>query len=171
MPRFPIPAPIPVLIPVLAALSLSAALPALGAPIDPIPPAALAPPPAPQGSSPASPPAPPPASFPLMRVVPKGEARTIAFFTSLFPDCSAQGPVVIRTLDQPRHGSIDLAPAESFPRYGPGSTLAACNARKVPGVKLTYTAEEGFEGIDAFRIFVINADGTGYESDVRVTVR
>ncbi|GJD46978.1 hypothetical protein AFCDBAGC_4863 [Methylobacterium cerastii] len=163
MPRFPIIPPIPAPIAALAALSLvAAALPALGAPADPIPPAAP-PPPSPQP--------PPPASFPMARVVPKGEARTIAFFTSLFPDCSSQGPVVIRTLDQPRHGAIDVAPADSFPRYGVGSTLAACNARKVPGVKLTYTSEEGFEGVDTFRIFVINADGTGYESDVRVTVR
>ena len=162
MPRFPTTPPIAI----LAALSLAAAtLPALGAPADPIPPATLAPPPSPQPAPP------PPASFPMARVVPKGEARTIAFFVSLFPDCSSQGPVVIRTLDQPRHGSIDLAPADSFPRYGVGSTLAACNARKVPGTKLTYTSEEGFEGVDSFRIFVINADGTGYESEVRVTVR
>ena len=164
MPRLPIIPPITAPIAALAVLSLAAAtLPALGAPADPIPPAALAPPPSPQ------PPA--PASFPMARVVPKGEARTIAFFTSLFPDCSSQGAVVIRTLDQPRHGAIDVAPADSFPRYGVGSTLAACNARKVPGVKLTYTSGEGFEGVDTFRIFVINADGTGYESDVRVTVR
>ena len=155
MSRFPIT--------VLAALFLSA--PALGAPVDPTPPSTLAPP------SPSTPSPPPPPSFPLMRVVPKGEARTIAFFTSLFPDCSSQGPVVIRTLDQPRHGAIDVAQGDSFPRYGVGSTLAACNTRKVPGLKLTYTAEEGFEGLDTFRIFVINADGTGYESEVRVSVR
>ncbi len=150
MSRFPIT--------VLATLCLI--VPALAAPVDPTPPTTLAPP---------SPP--PPPSFPLMRVVPKGEARTIAFFTSLFPDCSSQGPVVIRILDQPRHGAIDIAQGDSFPRYGVGSTLAACNTRKVPGLKLTYTAEEGFEGLDAFRIFVINADGTGYESEVRVSVR
>lgn len=153
MPRFPTRA--------LTALFVAATIPpALCAPLDPVPPAT---PPAPS-------PAPPP-SFPLMRVVPKGETRTIAFFTSLFPDCSAQGPVVVRTLDPPQHGTIVLAQAESFPRYAPGSPLAACNPRKVSGLKLSYTAEEGFEGLDTFRIFVINADGTGYESDVRVSVR
>ncbi len=35
---------------------------------------------------------------------------------------------------------------------------------------MTYAAEEG-EGLDTFRIFVINADGTGYESEVQVSVR
>ena len=170
MPRFPVLSRVPAMprlpIAALAALCLAAPActrPALATPADPIPPTTLTPP---------APPAPqPPASFPLMRVVPKGEARTIAFFASLFPDCSSQGPVVIRTLEQPRHGSIELAQTDSFPRYGVGSALAACNARKVPGLKLTYTSEEGFEGLDTFRIFVINADGTGYESDVRVTVR
>ena len=148
----------------LAALALAG--PAAAAPADPIPPATLVPPPAQPHAPPAAPP-----SFPLMRVVPRGESRMIAFFTSLFPDCSSQGPVVIRTLDQPRHGTVAFAESDSFPRYGTGSPLVACNGRKVPGLKMTYTAEDGFEGLDTFRIFVINADGTGYESDVRVSVR
>lgn len=150
-----------ILPPVLGLAGLVAAGAALSAPAEPIPPVTLAP---------AQPPA-PPSSFPLMRVVPRGEARTIAFFASLFPDCSTQGAVVIRTLEPPRHGSIVLAEADSFPRYGPGSPLVACNTRKVPGLKMTYAAEEGFEGLDTFRIFVINADGTGYESEVKVSVR
>lgn len=142
----------------LAAFRLAA--PALAAPADPIPPATLVPPPV------QAPPA-----LPILRVVPKGEARTIAFFASLFPDCSSQGPVVIRILDQPRHGTVAFAEADSFPRYAPASPLGACNSRKVPGLRMIYTAEDGFEGLDGFRIFVINADGTGYESDVRVSVR
>ncbi len=129
------------------------------------------------GPAPAVPAPPQPASpqtipnLPLLRVVPKGEARAIAFYASLNPDCSLIGPVVVRTLSKPARGRLTVEAAESFTRFGPGSPLAACNSRKVPGTRLTYESEEGFEGVDTFRILVINADGFGYESDVKVSVR
>ncbi|KAB1073132.1 hypothetical protein [Methylobacterium planeticum] len=134
--------------------------------------------PAPAGTAegtaaPAAAPAPEPVPpvFPMTRVVPKGEARMIGFFASLFPDCSTQGPTVVRVLAAPKHGRVDFAAADSFPRYGAGSPLVACNTKRVPGLKMVYEAEEGFEGIDTYRIFVINPDGTGFESEVKVSVR
>ncbi|GJD33173.1 hypothetical protein FMGBMHLM_0058 [Methylobacterium aerolatum] len=112
-----------------------------------------------------------PIAFPLTRIVPKGEARAIAFLTSLFPDCSSQGPVVIRLLSQPKHGRVTVEDENSFPRYEPASPLAACNARKVPGKRVTFESDEKFEGTDAFRMLVINADGSGYEVAVKMLVR
>jgi len=112
-----------------------------------------------------------PTVFPLLRIVPKGEVRTIAFFSSLFPDCSSEGPVVVRLLSQPKHGRAVTEDATSFPRYEPASPLAVCNARKVAGKRLVYEAEEKYEGADTFRILVINADGSGYEASIKVLVR
>ncbi len=116
-------------------------------------------------------PAPAPSLYSLERMVPRGEARAIAFYASLFPDCTAQGPVVIRLLTPPRHGRVTIEAAQSFPQFGASSPLAECNTRKVPGKRMVYEGEEGYEGADSFRILVINADGTGYESDVKVLVR
>lgn len=79
--------------------------------------------------------------------------------------------MVVRTLSRPAHGRLTREAADSFTRYGPGAPLAPCNSRKVPGTRLTYESEEGFEGMDTFRILVINADGSGYEADVKVSVR
>ena len=126
------------------------------------------------GAEPATPPAPAqpaPSAYTLERMVPRGEARAIAFYASLFPDCTAQGPVVIRLLTPPRHGRVTIEAAQSFPQYVASSPLAECNTRKVPGKRMIYEGEEGYEGADTFRILVINADGTGYESDVKVSVR
>ena len=131
----------------------------------------------PAAATPAAPEAPAPAEsetptlFPLLRIVPKGEARSIAFFASLFPDCSSEGAVVVRLLIPPKHGRATVEDASSFPRYEPTSPLAACSTRKVPGKRLVYEAEEKFEGADTFRILVINADGSGYESAIKVLVR
>lgn len=109
--------------------------------------------------------------FPMARVVPKGEARAIAFFAYLYPDCASQGPVVARILEPPRRGTVTFAPTESFPRYAPGSPLAPCNARKVPGLRMTYETEEGVEGLDTTRILTINPDGTAAEYAVKVWIR
>jgi hypothetical protein len=124
------------------------------------------------GGLPADPPPPPASSvFNLERTVPRGEARAIAFYSSLFPDCTSQGPVVIRLLTPPRHGRTTIEPVQSFPQYIASSPLAECNSRKVPGQRIVYEGEQGYEGVDSFRILVINADGTGYESEIKVSVR
>lgn len=112
-----------------------------------------------------------PTVFPLLRIVPKGEARAIAFFSSLFPDCTPEGPVVVRLLSEPKHGRAVTEDATSFPHYEPSAPLAVCNARKVAGKRLVYEADEKYEGADTFRILVINADGSGYEASIKVLVR
>ncbi|MGY2048219.1 hypothetical protein [Methylobacterium sp. JK268] len=123
------------------------------------------------------PPAPPPQDFPDLaptpfnRVVPANEARMIGFFTSLFPDCSVQGPVVARLVTKPEHGTVSLTQGPSFPRYSAGSPLAACNSRKVDGLKLVFEAAEGYEGLDRFRVFLIYPDGTATNLDVKVSIR
>ncbi|MCJ2036117.1 hypothetical protein [Methylobacterium sp. J-068] len=125
--------------------------------------------PPPAGAAPGTPV--PIQTFPLTRVVPKGEARSIAFFSYLYPDCTSQGPVVARILETPRHGTVTFAATDSFPRYAAGSPLAACNAKKVPGLRMTHEAEEGFEGLDSYRILIINPDGLAVEYEVKVWVR
>ncbi|GJD72235.1 hypothetical protein [Methylobacterium goesingense] len=125
--------------------------------------------PPPAGTAPGTPV--PIQTFPLTRVVPKGEARAIAFFSYLYPDCASQGPVVARILEPPRHGTVTFAETDSFPRYAAGSPLAACSAKRVPGLRMTHEAEENFEGLDTYRILLINPDGTAAEYDVKVWVR
>ncbi|MFE1603115.1 hypothetical protein [Methylobacterium sp. ID0610] len=132
------------------------------------------------GAQPAAPPSPvpPPASefpeiaaTPYNRVVPMNEARTIGFFTALFPDCSTQEPVVARLVSKPEHGTVTLTPGQSFPRYAAASPLAACNVRKVDGLKMVFEAAEGYEGLDRFRVLVIYPDGTASNLDVRISIR
>ncbi|PIK68955.1 hypothetical protein [Methylobacterium frigidaeris] len=160
------------------ALAGLAALPCAGAPAQPVPAPAPAPAPTPAPAPPEAPPAAPaPGGFPALpatpffRVVPMNEARAIGFFTSLFPDCSAQGPVVARLVEGPKHGSVRFVAEPSFPRYAPSSPLASCNARKVEGLKMIFEAAEGYEGLDAYRMLIINPDGSATNLDVKVSIR
>ena len=109
--------------------------------------------------------------LPYFRAVPKGEVRSIGFFTYLYPDCSPQGAVVARLTTKPQHGTVTFQQEESFPRYAPTSPMVSCNAKKVPGVKMTYAVEEGFEGVDTYSVLMINPDGTVTGYDVKVSVR
>lgn len=151
----------------------------LGAVIGPASAQPAAPPagPTPPAASPAAPGAvddkgfPAPQSTPFFRVVPIGEMRTLAFLTSLFPDCSPQGPVVLRLTQKPTHGTVTFEDGSSFPRYGANTPLAACNAKRAPGVRLNFEAAEGYEGLDAFKVLIIYPDGTTTELDGRVSIR
>jgi hypothetical protein len=108
---------------------------------------------------------------PYYRIVPVGERRTIGFFSTLFPDCSSQGPIVMRLVKKPLHGTITFEEGTSFPRYAATSPVAACNQKRVPGMRLNYEAAEGYEGLDTFRVLVIYPDGTAADIDGHVSVR
>jgi hypothetical protein len=131
-------------------------------------PVAPAPPPS---ATPEGKPFPAPQSTPFFRVVPVGEMRTLAFLTSLFPDCSPQGPVVLRLTQKPAHGTVTFEETSSFPRYGANTPLSACNAKRAPGMRLNFEAAEGYEGLDAFKVLIIYPDGTATELDGRVSIR
>mgnify|MGYP004716350539 CR=1 FL=1 len=61
--------------------------------------------------------------------------------------------------------------AGSFPRYAPASPLASGNPKKVPGLKMTFTTQEGYEGADAYSVLLMNPDGTAFGLDVKVMIR
>jgi hypothetical protein len=151
-------------------LLAAAGAPALAQPAAPPAPAVPVPPPsAPRPTPPTE--FPELTTTPLNRVVPVNEARTIAFFTALYPDCSTQGPLVARLVAKPEHGSVTFAQDQSFPRYSASSPFAPCNAKKAPGLKVTYEAAEGYEGLDRFLMLLIYPDGTAGQYDVRVSIR
>jgi hypothetical protein len=124
-----------------------------------------------------TPPPTPPASIPdlrpvnLNRFVPTAEERSVIFYTSLFPDCSSKGPIVGRIIAKPAHGTLNFAQADSFPSYGSGSTLAACNNKKVPGLHINYKSEDGYVGEDQAGVLLIFPDGFASQLQILFLVR
>jgi hypothetical protein len=93
----------------------------------------------------------------------------IAFYASLWPDCSSQGPVVIRLTQPAEHGTVSFEADDSWVYFSPGTPNATCNAKKAPGTKVFYDAsEQGYEGSDSFQVFIIFPSGTA--SDVRFNI-
>jgi hypothetical protein len=107
----------------------------------------------------------------LNRFVPTGEERMVAFYPTLFIDCSSRGPTVGRITTKPQHGTIGLNQGESFAFYNPNSSLSACNNKKVPGLLISYKSEDGYIGEDTVGLLVIFADGSATQLDVLFLVR
>jgi hypothetical protein len=106
------------------------------------------------------------------RVVPMGERRLIGFFSSLYPDCSSQGPTVIRTTEQPRHGSVTFSNESSFPSYASSHHLSTCNLKKVEGIKIFYEpSDPDYSGLDEFSLLIIGPIGFAFDEKYRVSIR
>jgi hypothetical protein len=125
--------------------------------------------------TPATPPGPPkpPELRPvnLNRFVPSAEERTVAFYSSLFPDCSSKGAIVGRISDKPEHGTLTFVPMDSFPSYGTGSTLASCNNKKVAGLNINYKSDNDYIGEDQATILLIFPDGFASQLQILFLVR
>jgi hypothetical protein len=98
------------------------------------------------------------------RIVPSGSNQQIDFFASVNPDCSSPGLPTVRLVDGPNQGTITTDKARDFLPFAPGNVRAACNRKRVAGVKLFYRSAKGFMGTDHVRILIISAAGTGREA-------
>jgi hypothetical protein len=124
-----------------------------------------------------TPPPVPPANIPdlrpvnLNRFVPSAEERTVAFYSSLFPDCSTKGPIVGRVVAKPSHGAVNFVQTDSFPLYGTASTLAVCNNKKVQGLNINYKSDDGYVGEDNATLLLIFPDGFASQLQILFLVR
>ena len=125
--------------------------------------------PAPAAQAAPSLPAPTPSH--LNRFVPTAEERMIAFYTSLFPDCSPRGPTVGRVTTQPQHGNVRFDQGKSFAFYNPSSSLANCSNKKVLGLLINYKSDDDFVGEDTAGLLLIFPDGSAAQVDVLFLVR
>jgi hypothetical protein len=105
------------------------------------------------------------------RVVASGKKQLIAFYTSLHPDCTSRGDADIRITKQPEHGTIETAPATSFPGYPKEHVRFKCNEHKVRGVQVNYKSAEKYVGDDAFDLLVLFPYGVAWEVHYDISVR
>jgi hypothetical protein len=105
----------------------------------------------------------------LTRVVASGAKQQIGFYTSLNPDCTANGDVNVRVTKQPEHGTVDITTASNFPGYPKESSRFKCNQHKVKGMHVNYKAAEKYTGNDEFDLLILWP--TGFASELHFDVR
>ena len=105
----------------------------------------------------------------IERVVPKGEKRRIGFLTSLFPDCTSRGKIIVRLTGMPKSGTVTFEEIETFPSMT-HEDYKKCNTGKVPGTAVSYEPNQDFTGTDTFSGTEIYPNGQARKFEVQVSV-
>jgi dienelactone hydrolase len=88
----------------------------------------------------------------LKMTLKQDQPTVIDFAYRLNPDCSPRSFAKFREIQSPKHGHVDTAAKDDFPKFPDGSPLAACNKNPVHGVALTFTPAKGYTGEDFFSV-------------------
>jgi hypothetical protein len=107
----------------------------------------------------------------VTRLVPTGIRRALSFVTPLNPDCSSPGSVEYRLTQPPEHGTAEMTQEEDYPRLLPNHPAYSCMSKKVPGLKISFTSENGYLGNDRFAVLLLFPDGTASEWQYDIMVR
>ena len=79
-------------------------------------------------------------------------------FVALTPSCAPLPLPAVAVASPPAHGATDAAQTEDFPQFASQSPLAACNAHKVPMLRISYKGVPDFAGVDFFTITLTEAN-------------
>ena len=107
----------------------------------------------------------------LTRVVASGAKQQIGFYTSLNPDCTANGDVNVRVTKQPEHGTAEIVAATLFPNFEKENIRYKCNQHKVRGQQVNYKSAEKYSGSDTLELLVLYPGGFAREVQFDIRVR
>ena len=105
------------------------------------------------------------------KVVPSGEKRQLAFLTSLNPDCSVNGEMTVRAVNQPSHGTVEIDRGLGYTDYGRRDLRYLCNLVPVEGYQVNYTSNGDFKGEDEFEVELFSPSGQYAVTRYIVTVK
>lgn len=105
------------------------------------------------------------------KVVLSGRPLKVDTYGSLNPECVSTGAVIIRVLEQPRHGQVETKKAMDFSTFPKANIRAHCNTKRTPATQVVYISSPGYIGSDTFQVEAIFPNGstrtTRYSLDVR----
>ena len=107
----------------------------------------------------------------IRRTALAGDTIKMDFFVSLNPDCSPTGPQTVRVTQSPNYGRLAVSKAEDFITFPATNVRSACNTKRVPGMRIEYTPQAGYSGLDYMAIEVITANGFERTRSYYVTVK
>jgi hypothetical protein len=89
------------------------------------------------------------------------------FLTSLNPDCSSQGTIIVKLTGKPKSGTVILEEIEHFPDNS--QDYKKC-IDKVRGTAVSYDPDPDFTGTDTFSGTVLYPSGRARKFETKVTV-
>ena len=79
-----------------------------------------------------------------------GARIKIAFIAAINPDCTTIDGMIVRAVDKPANGTVELVQNADFPIFTRNNPRSACNTRRVSGTTVFYRSRSGFTGEDTF---------------------
>ena len=107
----------------------------------------------------------------ISRVIASGAKLRIGFFTSLTPDYSSNGDVIVRVTKQPEHGTVETLVKTDYAYYPKENIRNRCNQHKVKGTQVSYKGAEKYTGNDDFELLVLYPTGIASEYHFDISVR
>jgi dienelactone hydrolase len=87
-----------------------------------------------------------------------GMAAQVQQFVALTSSCAPLPLPAVTVASPPAHGAAEVAQVEDFPEFGSQSPLSACNAHKIPMLRISYKGAPDFTGVDFFAITLTEAN-------------
>lgn len=99
-----------------------------------------------------------------------GHEVRVYWASSLNPDCTPNGQIVVRMTQPPQHGRVAIRNTRLFPSYPSSSNRNVCNTRRVPGIEAYYQPASGYTGFDSasFEAIFPNGEYRQYTANVQV---
>ena len=105
------------------------------------------------------------------KFVPSGGKVLLWQGYSLNPDCSSLGPITVKLVQSPGHGTVTDITTKVFPNFPANNPHSICNTRKVPGQRMTYASSGSFTGQDLVEIEAFFPDGSAQVIRIPIIVR
>ncbi len=105
------------------------------------------------------------------RVVASGVRTKIAHFYALHPNCTSAGPVTVRVITEPQHGTLESLAANGFTTYRSDNVRAKCNNQESEIVGIWYKSADGFTGPDQATVQAIFPGGVYSDLKLLIDVR
>ena len=86
------------------------------------------------------------------------------------PDCSPHPGSTLTIVAPPSHGEVKVVEEPIYVAFPPSNPRAACNAKKVPGRHVYYTASPGYSGHDRVVLEGASEDGSVRHVTINVNV-
>ena len=87
-----------------------------------------------------------------------GTAVKVEQFVALTSSCAPLPLPAVAVASPPAHGAARVTQTEDFPQFASQSPLSACNAHKLPMLRISYESVPDFAGVDFFAIPLTEAN-------------
>jgi hypothetical protein len=108
---------------------------------------------------------------PQFKNVASGVRTHVGTSYHLNPDCSLDGKVIVRLIQKPQNGSVELIAEQGFTNYSKDRQQYKCNRTLTDVEKVFYTSRNGFVGKDRFVIEVFYPNGNYRKKVFNIDVR